>query len=612
MTANTINQAPSVFESFNARTLAAEQVAKTFIAPECFSDLTARCHTTVVGPRGSGKTSLLKMLQPNALEAWGAPEAAGFRAKIDYTGVFVPTDISWNKQTLAVVEGLPEKVCIVIRNAAFTAHVLHELIDMMVWRSDTRVTGIRQFRRVSLARENEKMMVQALMSSWGLMPSTFTLLGLKHSLSARMAEIWGLAQRAALLGCDPTMFPSWMTLEFLSCANHAVELFDDAVGESEARWAFLFDELELAPEWLMNGLLTSLRSTADKFLFKLAVSPFNEKYESLRNALQAMPDQDYKEIRLWHAKKEEGLRFSEKLFVSVCGEFGINISSATEVLGSSFLESDKSPSGAYRKGGRHYRIMSRALRSDPSFAKYWKASGVSLDSIAGLDEEQRAAKVRKIYPLLLIRNFFRTPVGTRQAKQQQRRGRKSMQIYSGASSVLTIAEGNPRWIIGLTRLLLTHSVNRPVRRHEQAREIEGTIHKFRARLKTISLDVSSSTFRANHLLEFLDKVGEYMQNGAIVADFCPEPALSFTVDSKASPELISAIGRAVNAGALVYLADKNSLGILNDVKGKKFRLSYLLAPYYHLPLRLGGSVSLSFIVGGRRRRDDGQTELLPI
>jgi hypothetical protein len=610
MSFDTQKTVASVFESFNARSLAPEQVARSFIPPAQFADLASRCHCTVVGPRGSGKTSVLKMLQPSALEAWASDEAQTYRARIDYTGIFIPTDISWSKQVLAVVEGLPAGVAKAFRGAAFTTHVLHELIAVMEWR--TQSSGARApFRRVFLSLPQARPLVRELAKSWLLEPTTETLLGLKHSLAHRLVQLWSLAQRITLLGAPASDLPPWLTLEFLSCVQQAIELFDDATGEREARWALLFDELELAPDWIMQGLLTALRSTEPKVLFKLSVSPFNERHEAIRCAVQAMPDQDYKEIRLWHAQKEEGFQFSERLFLSVCRDYGFAAKELSQILGRSFLEDEGGSPRAYVKRGRNYRVLARALIQDPSFARFWRQSGVDLDTVAKLTEEERAAKVRKIYPLVMVRTFFRVPAGSKQASQQIRRGRKSMELYSGADAFLTIAEANPRWIIGLTRLLLSGVRQGKVSRVKQAQEIESTIHKFRATLKTITLGHSTPKVRTRTLLELVDRVGNYFQRRVLLDEFHPQPPLTFTVDSHAPPDLVSAVGRAVNVGALVFVPDKSSVGILNDVKGKRFRLSYLLAPYYRLPLSLGSAISLGHILWPKPEDDPTQGELLP-
>lgn len=175
-----------------------------------------------------------------------------------------------------------------------------------------------------------------------------------------------------------------------------------------------------------------------------------------------------------------------------------------------------------------------------------------------------------------------------------------------------ISEGNPRWIIGLTRLLLnkTASTQLPIKRSDQGRMLSETIHRFRARLKTVSLDSTTPQLRSQTVLGLLDKIGIFFQTRLIVNDFQSQPPLSFTADSNASPSLITAIGRAVNSGAIVYVPDKGSLGILNDIRGKRFRLSYLLAPYYSLPLRLGDSTSISKILSNNRDADDDKTAML--
>lgn len=589
----------SVFESFNARSLAPEQVAQTFVAPSSFIELVTRSHATIIGPRGSGKTSLLKMLQPRAIENWHARDAALFRSKIDYTAVFIPTDISWSRQTLAIVDGLPANLVQLFRTASFTTHVLHELMEVFCWRCDQQTPiSANSFRRASIPLPKQREISTQLAHSWNLKPSTETFIGLKHALSARQSEIWSIIQRLALLPGQEKDIPTWVTLDLLSACGHAIELFDDAINDPGGRWALLFDELELAPEWIMKGLLTALRSTNPKLIFKLAISPFNESYEELKNALQAVPDQDYIEIKLWHAHKEDGLAFSRKLLLSICNDASLAINSPLELLGRSVLDADDEGPKAYSIGSIQHRALKRAQKSDISFKRYLLKNGIELGKIGQMSESERAAKIRKIYPIILIRNFFRAEDNTILRKQQDRKGRKSFEIYTGADSLLTIAEGNPRWIIGLTRSLLheTISTGKPVPRDVQARLVGETIHKFRARLKTVGISQNSTYSRASTLLGLLDKIGEYLRASVITDDFHPQPPLSFTVDASVSLEVTTAIGRALNSGALVYVPDKTAVGLLNDIKGKRFRLSYLLAPHYSLPLRLGSEISLAKIL----------------
>ena len=49
---------------------------------------------------------------------------------------------------------------------------------------------------------------------------------------------------------------------------------------------------------------------------------------------------------------------------------------------------------------------------------------------------------------------------------------------------------------------------------------------------------------------------------------------------------MDSLGRALNAGAIVFVPEKPGRRF-SSLRGKRFRLSYLLAPHYQLPLILG-------------------------
>jgi hypothetical protein len=91
--------------------------------------------------------------------------------------------------------------------------------------------------------------------------------------------------------------------------------------------------------------------------------------------------------------------------------------------------------------------------------------------------------------------------------------------------------------------------------------------------------------------------------------FIAEPSLTFTVDPNTTDDMLYMLEQALNAGAVVYIPEEESELILSSLKSKRFRISYLLAPLYGLPLRLGEQVSLSTILRASTDMDFDLSEL---
>jgi hypothetical protein len=94
----------------------------------------------------------------------------------------------------------------------------------------------------------------------------------------------------------------------------------------------------------------------------------------------------------------------------------------------------------------------------------------------------------------------------------------------------------------------------------------------------------------------MDRIGTYFYNECVAGPFDDDPDGTFIVDANTYQELASALQIALNAGAIIWVPEKKDATILTSIRGKRFRLSYLLAPYYQLPLHLGRQVSLGKIL----------------
>jgi hypothetical protein len=113
-------------------------------------------------------------------------------------------------------------------------------------------------------------------------------------------------------------------------------------------------------------------------------------------------------------------------------------------------------------------------------------------------------------------------------------------------------------------------------------------------LKTIPCGPVGESKRG--LLSILDPVGTYFSEATIDGPFDPDPPCSFVVDTSTAEDDLRALGMALNAGAIVFAPDEGDVGLLENLRGKRFRLSYILAPHFCIPLVLGRSMSLGEIV----------------
>jgi len=111
------------------------------------------------------------------------------------------------------------------------------------------------------------------------------------------------------------------------------------------------------------------------------------------------------------------------------------------------------------------------------------------------------------------------------------------------------------------------------------------------------------------LLEILEAIGTFFYDQAVKADFTAEPPATFIVDNAVPTEIRQVLEGAVNAGAIVFVPERKGEAFVHSLTNKRFRISYLLAPLYRLPLRLGKATSLSRILILKRRGDLSQLTL---
>jgi energy-coupling factor transporter ATP-binding protein EcfA2 len=84
------------YNTYNARHLKPSEVAESFIFSNSFEKLIQNDHSVILGARGCGKTTLMKMLTLPALYHWEHERAADIRMGLPFHAVYISTDIYWD------------------------------------------------------------------------------------------------------------------------------------------------------------------------------------------------------------------------------------------------------------------------------------------------------------------------------------------------------------------------------------------------------------------------------------------------------------------------------------------------------------------------------------
>lgn len=583
----------SPLTSLNAIKMSASEVAQSFVPPPAFDRLLHTDNILLTGPRGSGKTTLLKMLQSEALENWVGDGADEARATVRAVGVFVGADRTWNEQLAGWGDQVDPALQRVIASAAFTCHVLRSLVDAMDHRMHGPADGVTHLR-VQADQLDESALANRLSTVMQLSRTATSLTTLRALLTDRLAAIGILRNQLRRVGTAAV--PTWAELDVLVAVDSSVMEFNLACQQPDQKWAMLFDELELAPEWIVEELLGALRGHQPRLLFKLSLAPAHARFRMLEQEAAPVPGQDYEHVPLTYARKLPAVRFA-KAMVTASFERGRSDPppSPERLLGSGrldsredFEEAPAQPSSAYAKGSPLWRAMKDLAQKDASFQQYLRDNELDLDALDELPADVRASRVRKIRNLVVVREYFRGDDG-------KRRSRKSLALYTGADNILSLPDGNPRLIVYLIRHLFPRiesaGASARVSASAQGDAIAATLQRFQALLHAQQAERIDG--RPVGLMDLIDAVGTSLARRVVEAPFNDNVALTLRIPKQTRPEINSLLMRAINTGAFVHIPPKNSDGRLPaDLAGKQFRLSHLLSCMYGLPIHLTPATSL--------------------
>ncbi|WP_119789593.1 ORC-CDC6 family AAA ATPase [Flavobacterium anhuiense] len=576
--------------SYNARHLNPEEVAKNFIFSKSFSSLIQGNHSVLLGARGCGKTTLMKMLTLNGLHSWKGAQALVVRNSIPFYSVYISTDIFWNVKNNKSYEHLEdyENFAEIISRFSVATNVFVSLCETF-----------QQILSLELNLEpdskSEIELCELLIKEWMLDNTIPTLNYIKESLKRRSDQFNRFIQKIIFNyrnSDNKLVLDEYLFIEFKSSINLVVSIFD-RIFKTEKKWAFCFDELELAPNWLFEELFLSLRSTNQNLIFKLSASPI----VSLSKEIPATVGNDLNLIKMWEEGDE---KFSKKIVASILRKrFGKIIDPDNFFTSNSIYNKDK---GSYEQGSEFYQIIKELISKDESFKKFLISKKVNVEKPIAVDEKTKDTLFRKIKPIVYFRNYYIDSVFSDENSQikSKLRSRKTATVYSGAEVIYKICDGNPRWLIGIVNSILTKSFNKSKSasiKDIQVDVLQETAVQFMNIISNIPINpIKLRNTAITYTLEDIIKlIGDSFTNEILGPTFKMDPKGSFKVDESVfliPDQFIELLEKAVYQGALI-LVDSNQSVFDFEVRGKKFRLAYMLAPLFKLPLRTYGQVNLS-------------------
>ena len=554
------NQAPSIYESFNARTLTNEQLCSSFIVSEDFQELASTNHTIMIGPRGSGKTTLVRMLQVENLDIWNDPNAQSYRDSVSFSGVFIPTDRLWKNQYENIKknhkgDSLLESLLL----STFSYHSIERLVSTLEYRLKRSTS---KFKSINISKVDEAELIVELASLWKVKPKISSIRSLEVSITAKKKEIIDYISTRDKSPDRSDQPPSIIGGDIVSILGSSVRVINSFINERGHKWAFLFDELELAPDELIQPLVNAMRGGPEDLIFKLSLSPYHKKLTVTQDGDSSMNNQDLSFINLTSKSEKSGIDFSTRLCQSI------------------FIKKDlDKPVEKYFEKPREinaYNLFKELSNKDENFKLYLNSNNIDIDDINTYTEKDKAPTIRKIKFIAYIRNYYIKKDGHRASRKQ------CPDYYAGFENLCKAMEYNPRMLIGLANKLIPHAKSSgTISISQQLSVLNEIFNSYRALLNTIALESSGQKFTS--IYDVIDIIAQYFSNQIVGKKFVAEPKGTLTFKSEESRNFLDAIGLALNAGALIADGGVNeSFHNLDDLMKARCRLSHIFSHKYNL------------------------------
>lgn len=573
--------------SFNARNLDPKEIAENFIYSPSFDILKNKTHTIILGARGCGKTTLMKMLTLPALYNWKHEVAKKFINDIPFYAIYIPTDISWLYKDATINNTkIDSQLIELISKFSVNTNIFESLCD----------TFLNILKYEFSNNHNVENEIEFCFRFMNLLKLDLNIAprleGIKEALKYRRNKINENLSKLIYNKNYDFEYSDYLHLNYVDIIPLVLDYFERIFESKKKSWALCFDELEFAPAWLKKQLYALLRSTDQRILFKLSSSPIlpKEVDEVLKQESGASLGNDFEIIKMWDIHSQSNNEFSKQVIDSLLKRKKIKVK-AKSFFGSNFrfIEGVES----YTENSDYILQIRELASKDISFQEYLVSKKIDPYNPVPTEEGQLASVFRKIKPVVYYRNYFIKENTKR--KIAYNTNKKFIELYSGYEILISITDGNPRWLIGLINSILNKSDAVKADFNIQYDEILKTSNRF---INFINNTPYYNNGNNINMEEFIKRVGEFFKDSLLGRVFNPEPFSTFIYDSSIM-DFTDIIEKGLLQGAFI-LVNENDQNFDFELDNKRFKLSYLYSHEYKLPLRIGKEIKIEKIISDNK------------
>ena len=534
----------------NSRYLTYEEVSSIFVKTSYFEQLSKPCHSVVLGARGCGKTTLLKMLHPNAVCEYQKRDS---KVDIPFYGVYIPSDRQWGMGLGQIEENWGNKDWMLLSKALVNLNVLLAFLN-----SIKAIKDILDLDEMEMIRY-----CMSLINGWELDSSVSPALELlsieliKYSISIKDYLNKTDIKSSLPYVCRTTFWDTLIIgIEMFEMQFHSYPI--------KKRWALCFDEMELTPTWLQKEVMEEkLRNVNQKFLIKATGTPdwnIDSSYFG-----KPATGHDYEIIKCWN--KDGTSENSWKSFCNqiierdISSDYDISLKELTDYV--TFDDSLSLES-----------LIRDLIQYDKGFAEYFSKENYDISPRGDIQIKAMQTKSKR-YKRTVLRARY-------EYYKRISRGKISYKVYLGDFLLYKFADGNPRIfqnILGKIILNLKRNDKRKLKPNIPA--LESIVRSISTEAAFERLSVSTmpkiKVNGKNYLSfpELLDTIGKYFSRCLLSEEYNSSPVTMFEI-GKNSP-FVPFINTGLENGTIIKIEDERRYA------GKSrpvYRLSYILYPYY--------------------------------